>query len=60
MKIKGCFQYRDPPHIIFVLGFCTVLEGLCQILTLGMWLGPGLGLRFLLWNLDRRTSSCNE
>ena len=51
---------QESPPVLFVFGLCTIAEGLCQVLSLGFWVGPSLGLKFLIWNLDRRTDSAQD
>jgi len=51
---------KESPPTVLILGFCNIAEGLCQVLTLGLWLGPNLSLRFLIWNLNRRVSAAER
>lgn len=40
----------QPAWYFFVAGWMAILDGLCRILTLGLWIGPSLQFKFALWH----------
>jgi hypothetical protein len=53
-------KQQESAPILFVFGLCTILEGLCLVLTLGFILPPNIGLKFLIWNIERKTKQVSD
>ena len=47
---------QQPPWYLFIAGLCSIIDGLCMVVTLGFWLGPELRFKLALCHAKRPES----